>query len=416
LDSIIAARKPENNLVLVIDDASTDMETKSMLIGCPYEVVLKKERKGIKDSLMLGCRLLFDSGCDIVMNFDSDAIISNNAIEVILELKLHYPDRIVTGFHSTTKNADGTERHIILDELIGAYVKKSVGGINMCFDKLLYEKYMLPALQDIGNWDHKTSIACHNDGVAILSVRVSVVEHIGWVSAMGHTSGIEKPDTAHNFKPIHLLNVTLIAVDDNVDGIIRAADISCRDIKFGVVNLLSSAPSNDPRVIPIRKLGSKQAYSEFLLKEISDYIETDFFVTIQADGYILMGQSWDDSWFNYDYIGSPWEWYTDGMNVGNGAASFRSKRLHKTLKEDKSIIPANDDLIKEFQEDHNIARIYRRYLERQHGIKFAPIEVARKFGIEAWNVKPPGNKYDNQFCFHGKHVNFQGAQLTHIPY
>jgi hypothetical protein len=55
-------------------------------------------------------------------------------------------------------------------------------------------------------------------------------------------------------------------------------------------------------------------------------------------------------------------------------------------------------------EDHVICRTYRKYLEEKHGIKFAPIEVARKFAIEGYNHWD--KTYNGQFGFHSTAVRF----------
>lgn len=419
LESIKRAVMPEGTEILIVDDASTDEETKQLIHESGNLLMVKKKNGSIKESLLWGCDFLFDTmKCDEVMNLDGDGIISRNGITEILKLRSSYPDRIATGFHCTTTNRNGTKRHIIIREHDDCYERMSVGGINLCFDRFCYLKYLKPALekslQHGGNFDHMTSIECFNAGKPIISVKRSVVQHIGIEeSAMNHLRGGEPPDVADTFSDkISLPDVTLIAVDDNVGRIIKAANISCRDIEFGQVKLLSCEKSDDPRVIPIRRLGSKAEYSKFMLKEITDYITTPYFITIQHDGYIVNGHQWNDQWKNFDYIGSPWWWYKDGMNVGNGAMSFRSKRLHEILQSDQSIIPANDELIKEYQEDHNICRIYRKYLEKQYNIKFAPLDVAFRFAIEAWGVPPDQRKYSGQFGFHGSNVNFKESGLS----
>lgn len=460
LESISRADLSQVNTVLIVDDFSDDPDTRRLIddFDLPAVELIKafsKENRSIKGSLLFGCDLLFQS-CDVVTNLDADAIVRKDFISVLLDLHKTFPDHIKTGFNCLTKNKDGSERHKILTTGMGMNTKRSVGGINMLFDKSQYGKWVRPTLiksiEQKLNWDDHTCRASMVDGFAIICAVPSVINHIGFESAMGHSAGGEPPDQADDFvndriqigsyiedvsaytkmyneakikvkqgstgllRKLQLDSVTLIAADDNIQGIIKAADISCKNIEFGAVKLLSSMDSDDPRAIKIRHLGSKEEYSRFFMNELVDYIDTPFFISIQADGYILDWSKFDDDWFNYDFIGSPWEWYTDGMQVGNGAASFRSRRLHEIVKDDPKIFPTNDHLIKQCQEDHNIARIYRPYLEATYGIKFAPIEIARRFGIEAWSVKPPGNKYSGQFAFHGKHVDFSGCNLLHKPY
>lgn len=444
LASVKAADLSQVSTVLVVDDASTDPETRRLIDEFELEGVelikaFSKENRSIKGSLLFGLDLLFNS-CDVCMNLDGDAIVRPDFVKVLMNLHERFPDHISTGFNCVTKNKDGSTRHKILGEGDGCNWKGSIGGINMLFGKKQYGEWVRPSLVEClskgGNWDHKSCLRSTASGKFIICAVPSVVQHLGvgkGNSSMGHDAGGEPADEAEDFeyasvmtrivlhtatnKKLYLPKVTLICADGfNVERCIHAANISCRDIEFGAVKILSHLPSDDPRVIPIRPLLSKVDYSIFLLKEIVDYVDSPYFMTIQGDGYIIRAESWDNSWLDYDYIGSPWEWYNDGMNVGNGAASLRSKRLHQVLKEDPTIVPVNDSLIKEYQEDHVIARIYRKYLETNYDIKFAPIEVARKFGIEAWNVKPPGNKYSGQFCFHGRHVDFSGANISHIPY
>ena len=423
LDSLKRADLSKVESILIVDDASTSHETISLIDGFYIEGVnvvkhFKNENKSIKDSLLFGYNLLFQAGNRLVTNLDADALVNNLFVDKILEAKRMYPAMITTAFNCNTLNRDGSVRHKHLFKEHGYTFRASVGGINMCVNIEQFLKYMKPALikalAENLNWDDHTCRNSMKDSLPICVICPSVVQHIGYNSSMGHSAGGEPPDMAEDFKLLSLPNVTLIAIDDRLDGIIKAADISCEDIEFGAVKLLSCTPSDDPRVIKTDKLGSKEAYSRFLMSDIVDYIDTEYFMTIQADGWICDGKKWDNSWLQYDYIGSPWYFHTDGMQVGNGAASLRTKRLHRIIKDDPKIFPTNDKWIREFQCDHNICRIYRPYLEKEYGIKFAPVEVAEKFGIEAFGRKD--KRYSGQFCFHGKNIDFSGSDLKHRPY
>jgi len=185
--------------------------------------------------------------------------------------------------------------------------------------------------------------------------------------------------------------------------LIKAADLSCRNIKFGEVVLLSSLPSSDKRVRKIKALTSREAYSVFMMKELANYIHTKYMLVIQHDGFVLNAMAWDDDFYNYDYIGAPWEWYTDGKNVGNGGFSFRTKKIMQITANDRDIIPINElGVTKDCEEDHCICRLYRDYLEKEYKMKFAPIEVARKFAIEGWSLTNP--VWNGEFGFHGPHL------------
>jgi hypothetical protein len=140
-------------------------------------------------------------------------------------------------------------------------------------------------------------------------------------------------------------------------------------------------------VVKIPTIKSKEEYSWWILKELWRYIETDYVLVTQHDGYVLNGESWSDEFYDYDYIGAPWI-YEHGRNVGNGGFSLRSKRLCQVL--------GNDPLIEvTHPEDQSIGIIYRGSLERQHGMKFPEDDLADKFSFE---LKAP--VYDT-FGFHG---------------
>jgi glycosyltransferase involved in cell wall biosynthesis len=380
LDSLSRATVPHGTLICIVDDASTDTNLIEDFQFQDKHIIINDKNSGIKHSLRRGISYLFSHNCDLVINLDSDALVRNDFIEVLTNLHTLFPTRIITGFHSTTKNANGTERHPIIEQGTGYAVKKSVGGINMAFDKDVYEKYILPALQSGGNWDHNACIAA---GSAVCAVP-SVVDHIGFSSSMNHN---EAPDTAESFKPLHLPNVTLVVVDCvDLARAQKAVDESTKDILFGDVKVLSSLNGTIPHI------NSIEAYSRFMMKELHNHITTDYALIIQHDGYVKDYKAWDKEFLQYDYIGAPW-WYKDGKNVGNGGFSLRSIKLLRAT--------AEPELKETHPEDHHICRTYRRHLESK-GIKFAPESVAERFSVEGTKT----THYSGQFGFHGGHVYF----------
>lgn len=190
--------------------------------------------------------------------------------------------------------------------------------------------------------------------------------------------------------PKVLKDVTLLGVDCiNIRNLIDVAQVCQKQMKFGAVKLLTSIKYSHPNVVQIEHIGTIEKYSEFIIKELFRYVDTEFVLIIQYDGFILNPNSWEDDFLNYDYIGAPW-WYSNGMNVGNGGFSLRSKKLMQIL--------AEDDKIRIFHpEDHHICITYRVYLESL-GIKFASESLSRKFSIEA-NYKE-GFTWNGQFGFH----------------
>ena len=84
-------------------------------------------------------------------------------------------------------------------------------------------------------------------------------------------------------------NVTLIGVDCvDLERLKLAADVSTKEISFGKVKLLTSIPSNDPRVVKIPPIKSIKEYSDFMIKNLDQYIDTDFALVFQYDGFTLI--------------------------------------------------------------------------------------------------------------------------------
>lgn len=190
-----------------------------------------------------------------------------------------------------------------------------------------------------------------------------------------------------------LENVTLVCIDcTNYGEAISAIRKSLYQCDFAKSIFLTDIKVSNPNfpfeIIQIPKIGSKEEYSTFVIKELHKYIQTEHVLIIQHDGYVLNGQSWDGRFLEYDYIGAPWL-YVDGRNVGNGGFSLRSKKLLEISGTDEFVLPLNP-------EDDVFCRLYRPYLEEKYKIKFAPEDVADTFSYE---LREP---ICRTFGFHGK--------------
>ena len=172
--------------------------------------------------------------------------------------------------------------------------------------------------------------------------------------------------------------VTLCCVDCvNHDLALAALDQCVQKCRFAQVRFITDRAIAFDGVDTVRvpTLDSRDAYSHFVIKELGRYIDTDFVLLIQWDGYVLSGEAWSDDFLAYDYIGAKWPWHRDGHTVGNGGFSLRSKRLLDALRDPHIVaLPL---------EDEAICRTYRSYLEAQHSIRFAPEAVADRFSFEA---------------------------------
>jgi len=193
---------------------------------------------------------------------------------------------------------------------------------------------------------------------------------------------------------LELPDVTLCCVDTANHALaLRALARSCEGVSFARALFLTDALSHDVAVpagidiVPISPLGSRDAYSEFVLKSLLPHIATTHALLVQWDGYVINPAAWDPAFLDCDYIGAKWFWYEDGMRVGNGGFSLRSRRLLEALQDPRiSLIDA---------EDLTIGRSFRPLLERDHRIRFAAEGVADRFSFEA--AYPIGKP----FGFHG---------------
>ncbi len=205
-----------------------------------------------------------------------------------------------------------------------------------------------------------------------------------------------------------LKSVTLLGVDCvNIDRLILAADICQNEFEFADVKLLSSLPSADPRVVPIKKIPSTKAYSKFAIAELDSYVDTPHVLVIQYDGFILNPSAWSDEYLKYDYIGAPWlvqDWsvrdfgFPPGLLrslvVGNGGFSLRSKKFTALSAE---LVKLRS--FKQYHPEDVVLCVHNRQLLESRGIQFAPVPLARQFSFEA--ESKDNDIWDNQFGFHG---------------
>jgi GT2 family glycosyltransferase len=202
--SLYESNLPDNLKILLIDDCSPEVEVWEAMQQ--FKVIVQYRNPSIscylhrmpvnskiRHCLHTGIDILFKEGCDIITNLDGDAIIKPNALQDVFALKEKHPDNIVSGFNNINHG------NKIIHQYDDCAIKAYIGGINTCFDKILYDKYIYPQLLKEGNWDYNTSLACREDNKSFYVTSPSVVQHIGMVSSMGHTQGGAKPDEAYDY-------------------------------------------------------------------------------------------------------------------------------------------------------------------------------------------------------------------------
>ncbi len=101
------------------------------------------------------------------------------------------------------------------------------------------------------------------------------------------------------------------------------------DCDFGAVKLLTSLPSDYEHVVVIPRIGSLEAYSEFIVRELFKHIDTSHCLIVQYDGWVCNASRWQADWLAYDYVGGVTPWTEEGPEGkgGNGGFSLRSRRL-----------------------------------------------------------------------------------------
>jgi hypothetical protein len=139
-------------------------------------------------------------------------------------------------------------------------------------------------------------------------------------------------------------------------------------------------------------------YNDFLFKILVNYVNTEHVLSIHYDGFGVNEDEWSDEFLEYDYIGSPThrKWYPlarsledhgyydqlpNAWYTGGGGFSLRSKKLLMALQ-DPQLSVFMSDLNYQRCEDWNIAVKYKEYLEKEHKIKFAPLDISMKFSTE----------------------------------
>jgi protein O-GlcNAc transferase len=178
---------------------------------------------------------------------------------------------------------------------------------------------------------------------------------------------------------LNLNDVTVCAADCSTPSLAAwALAKSTTHCAFGDAILFTDEPaaSHEFRTVRIQALKSRSAYSRFVLKELVEHIRTPYVLIVQWDGYVVEPKAWLPEFCQYDWIGARWPWYTDGMTVGNGGFSLRSRRLLEITG--SSWFELKDNV----EEDDLVCRVNRPELMRKYQIRFAPEQIADRFSYE----------------------------------
>jgi hypothetical protein len=159
-------------------------------------------------------------------------------------------------------------------------------------------------------------------------------------------------------------------------------------------------------------------YSWFMMFALWRVVSTEFALVVQDDGWVVNAANWTDDYLNYDYVGAPihlakidtptGSYWKNGFAwtqelgqpdrlvtpVQNGGFCLRSQRMMRALVDHRHIrveVPPpdavqGDPLQMHWQhnallEDVQLTGVLRGALQ-DAGIRFAPLELARRFSIE----------------------------------
>jgi hypothetical protein len=208
---------------------------------------------------------------------------------------------------------------------------------------------------------------------------------------------------------LKLENVTLILMTSvNLGGSVKALIHSSKGIEWGAIKLVShEKPDNLPDAITHEfcpKMSNIDEWNYAAIYELPKHVDTEFSILIHDDGFVVNPESWRPEFLDYDYIGAPWPLPAandkvsyraiDGelIRVGN-SVSLRSKRLLD--------LPIKIDLewksFHGFYNEDGFIAVNNRHIYKEHGMKFAYIDVAKHFSHENMIPEVSGIK---SFAFH----------------
>ena len=231
-------------------------------------------------------------------------------------------------------------------------------------------------------------------------------------------------------------DITVVNVDGSGSGqyAVYAIEETMKQLP-GSRGLLISAQSPDylPYSItwmPCHPMGYYD-YSIFMLYCLHTYINTDFALIVQDDGWALNGHNWKDEWYGYDYVGAPchaalvpkegselgeivlnYEWENDDefIQLQNGGFSLRSHRLLKAPSYHGIIYQLHNHPLL-LNEDIQLNFLLRNKLER-HGLRFAPTESAEYFSAEYLGRRAADElDLSKVFGHHGQNRRLRGSKV-----
>lgn len=210
---------------------------------------------------------------------------------------------------------------------------------------------------------------------------------------------------------IDLSKITLVTVDGtgkDTNKLLNVIDICTKKIKFGEIALISADENiKSFEGITVHKINrmTYPEYNAFCILDLNKYVNTEYCLIVQTDGYICKPSNWKNEFFNYDYIGCPWmdaapgyfPWVTEPKyQVGCGGFCLRSKKLLEAgSRINRDIV--NNLAHRGIGEDVIICVTLRDYFEKS-GCEFPTGQFAKSFALGSAPLKE--NELETTFGFH----------------
>ncbi len=190
---------------------------------------------------------------------------------------------------------------------------------------------------------------------------------------------------------LKLPNITLIALTNDPESHYEAFRKSQEGVEWGAVKLIVDYKCN-----------SIDEWNRKIIFELHNYVQTDYAMLIHGDGYVVRPDLWRDEFLDYDYIGAPWPLPQDNysyltpkgelVRIGNSV----SLRRRNTLTLPTELNLEWKSYYGNTNEDGFLC-CHNRDILQQHGVKFAPLDVAKHFSREH---DIPENAGIETFAFH----------------
>jgi hypothetical protein len=175
---------------------------------------------------------------------------------------------------------------------------------------------------------------------------------------------------------IQLPQVTLLIADD-INPILskEVLNICQKEIEFGAVKLLTSHDIEGATKIP--QLTTLVDYSVFMLTRAWGFVETEFCLVVQRDGFILNPGKWNNDWLKLDYIAPLFIQYDV---VGIGGFSLRSNTMMRSVARNWPVWDGTPEHANRIQHSMGFYEDGIYSFRNKKGFKIASCEQAADFG------------------------------------